>query len=143
MLLQRISLFAAATLFIAAGFLSAGDLSHNKIFKSDALGYDLHYRVYTPTGYETLSNLPILFATDGQWYIQNGKVHKEMDRLVAKGLIDPAIVVFIDNRDHTTHPITDATVNFFAISRISTSCLTNWCHTRTGSIRRPASEKIG
>ncbi|NND71266.1 MAG: esterase family protein [Rhodothermales bacterium] len=78
---------------------SDSDLSYNKIFKSQKLGYDLHYRVYTPGGYSDLDSLPVIYVTDGQWYIQNGKVHKVMDQLVQAGKIKPAIVVFIDNRD--------------------------------------------
>ena len=83
------------------GFIgrSNGQLSPNKIIKSESLGYDLHYRVYTPDGYDSLDNLPVIYTTDGQWYIQSGRVDKQMDRLTSDGSIRPAIVVFIDNRD--------------------------------------------
>ena len=76
-----------------------GDLSDNKIISSTILEYDLRYRVYTPAGYENLSDLPVIYLTDGQWYIEPGEMHKEIDRLIESGKIKPIIAVFVDNRD--------------------------------------------
>lgn len=76
-----------------------GDLTDNQVISSEVLGYDLQYRVYTPVGYDDLSNLPVIYLTDGQWYITEGEMHKEIDRLVVAGKIDPVVAVFVDNRD--------------------------------------------
>ncbi len=76
-----------------------GNLSDNQIITSTLLGYDLQYRVYTPAGYSELKNLPVIYLTDGQWYISEGEMHKEIDRLIASGKIQPIIAVFVDNRD--------------------------------------------
>ncbi|MCE7994352.1 MAG: esterase family protein [Roseivirga sp.] len=76
-----------------------GKLSDNQIISSKVLGYDLQYRVYTPAGYENLKDLPVIYLTDGQWYISEGQMHKEIDRLVAAGKIKPIVAVFVDNRD--------------------------------------------
>lgn len=76
-----------------------GTLSANKIISSTILEYDLRYRVYTPPGYENLSDLPVIYLTDGQWYIESGEMHKEIDRLIESGKISPIVAVFVDNRD--------------------------------------------
>ena len=66
---------------------------------SDVLGYDLQYRVYMPDGYEEKDKLPVLYLTDGQSYIQRGRVPRVMDRLIRLERIEPVIVVFVDPRD--------------------------------------------
>ena len=43
-----------------------GKLTENLTLSSASLGYDVHYRVYTPEGYAQLSRLPALYVTDGQ-----------------------------------------------------------------------------
>ncbi len=74
-----------------------GTLSDNQVITSKSLGYDLQYRVYSPPGEH--SDLPVLYVTDGQWYIEPGGLHEELDRLIAKGAIEPVLAVFVDNRD--------------------------------------------
>ncbi|MEM1250018.1 MAG: alpha/beta hydrolase-fold protein [Acidobacteriota bacterium] len=74
-----------------------GSLSDNQIITSDALGYDLQYRVYTPPGEHR--DMPVLYVTDGQWYIQPGMLHVVLDELIADGTIEPVVAVFVDNRD--------------------------------------------
>ena len=76
-----------------------GKLSRNQIITSEVLDYDLQYRVYTPPNYESLSDLPVLYLTDGQWYITEGYMHRKIDKLITKGEIEPIIAVFVDNRD--------------------------------------------
>lgn len=76
-----------------------GNLTENQMITSKVLGYDLQYRVYTPAGYDKLNNLPVIYLTDGQWYISEGEMHKEIDQLVASGKIEPVVAVFVDNRD--------------------------------------------
>ena len=76
-----------------------GTLSDNQTIKSAVLGYALQYRVYLPEGYDTLSDLPVLYVTDGQWYIDRGEVPQVLDQLITDGAIAPTIAVFVDNRD--------------------------------------------
>ena len=78
---------------------SDGNLSNNQIIESTILNYKLQYRVYVPEGYETLENLPVLYVTDGQWYIASGEVPRVLDQLIAEGKMEPTIAVFVDNRD--------------------------------------------
>lgn len=94
-------------LVIAVGWLALstavaadkGSLSTNQRINSNALGYALQYRVYTPAGMENLTDIPVLYVTDGQWYIDSGKMVKLLNREIKKGAIKPVIAVFVDNRD--------------------------------------------
>ena len=79
--------------------IGKGHLSENQTIQSQRLGYKLQYRVYLPDGYDEASNLPVLYVTDGQWYIGRGEVPQILDRLIAEGSINPTIAVFVDNRD--------------------------------------------
>jgi enterochelin esterase-like enzyme len=76
-----------------------GTLSDNIVIESDALGYKLQYRVYVPEHYLELSDLPVIFITDGQWYIESGEMPRIIDDLITTGEIQPLIAVFVDNRD--------------------------------------------
>jgi enterochelin esterase-like enzyme len=76
-----------------------GRLSHNQAIHSQALGYAVHYRVYTPAGYAKLERLPVLYVTDGQDFLAFGKMRTALDNLIAGGSVCPIIVVFIDPRD--------------------------------------------
>lgn len=90
-----------------------GDLGPNQVFQSKRLGYDLHYRVYTPANFDSSDALPTLYVTDGQSYIRNGRLHELMDRLIADGSIEPAVVVFIDNRDPYNYNVNRRNSQFF------------------------------
>ena len=97
-------LIAFALCFNAFGendsfLIQNGTLSDNQIISSKVLGYNLQYRVYTPAGYDNLSNLPVIYFTDGQWYLEGGDVPKKIDKLVAEKKMKPVIAVFVDNRD--------------------------------------------
>jgi len=83
----------------APAHAEGGALSGNQRIESNALGYALQYRVYTPDSVENLKNLPVLYITDGQSYISNGKMVKLLDREIKKGSIKPIVVVFVDPRD--------------------------------------------
>lgn len=74
-------------------------LSDNLRITSEQLGYDLQYRVYTPPGYESLEDLPVVYVTDGQWYIESGDMPNLMENLILSGKMEPAIAVFVDNRN--------------------------------------------
>ena len=76
-----------------------GYLSDNIRFSSEALGYDLQYRVYEPEGTRRSAKLPVLFITDGQWYITRGELPELLDAEIAAGNIDPVLVVFVDSRN--------------------------------------------
>ncbi|NNF04969.1 MAG: esterase family protein [Rhodothermales bacterium] len=75
-----------------------GELSGNILISSDALGYDLQYRVYLPAGADSTDALPALYVFDGQWYIDEGRMHETLDSLIERSRIEPVIVVFVDNR---------------------------------------------
>ena len=79
-----------------------GRLSHNQTFPSRSLGYDVHYRVYTPAGYAGFERLPVLYVTDGQDFLAFGQMRTALDNLISGGSVCPIIVVFIDPRDTRT-----------------------------------------
>ncbi len=70
-------------------------------FSSARLGYDVHYRVYTPAGYDTLAGLPTVYVTDGQEYADDrlGSMIVVLDNIIADGLIPPVLAVFVDPRE--------------------------------------------
>ena len=74
-----------------------GSLSDNQIITSEALGYDLQFRVYEPSGQHDA--LPVLYVADGQWYIEPGELPFVLDELIEQGIIEPVLAVFVDNRD--------------------------------------------
>ncbi len=76
-----------------------GELSDNQFIESNILKYELQYRVYTPPNYHESNAYPVMYVTDGQWYLSEGKMDTIVDELILKEKIDPIIVVFIDNRD--------------------------------------------
>ncbi len=78
-----------------------GSYSQNRAIASSALGYTVNYRVYTPPGYEAgLSNLPVVYVTDGHEYADDrlGSMRIVLDNLIGESLIVPTIAVFIDPR---------------------------------------------
>jgi enterochelin esterase family protein len=82
--------------------VAPGQLTENLTIDSTNLGYSVNYRVYTPSGYEKLSELPVLYVTDGQDFLQFGKLDISLDNLIAAGHMRPIIAVFIDPRDVQT-----------------------------------------
>jgi len=72
--------------------------SDTLLIESEALGYNLQYWVYTPAGYDTLRDLPVLFLSDGAWYKETGDMPAVLDSLISAELIDPIIAVFLDAR---------------------------------------------
>lgn len=95
----------------------ASGLSDNQIISSDVLGYDLQYRVYIPDGIESMENVPVTFVTDGQWYIESGDLPGLMNGMIQKGEIEPAIAVFVDNRDPYDLSINRRNAQFFCNDR--------------------------
>jgi enterochelin esterase family protein len=78
-----------------------GSLSKNILISSSNLGYDVQYQVYTPVGYEELSNLPVIYILDGHEYADDklGASVIMLDNLIHLKKIKPVIAVFIDPRD--------------------------------------------
>lgn len=79
--------------------LADSQLSDNLVIESKQLGYELQYRVYLPPAYEQLDRLPVIYITDGQWYIAGGQMVSVLDQEIESGRIEPVIAVFVDNRD--------------------------------------------
>ena len=88
-----------ALLFFAGTAFANGTLTPDTRISSEVLGYDLQYRVYVPEGVESASDLPVLFITDGQAYIQRGEMPRVLDRIIGSGEIEPVVAVFVDARD--------------------------------------------
>ncbi|MFN9502266.1 MAG: alpha/beta hydrolase-fold protein, partial [Chryseotalea sp.] len=77
-----------------------GNVSDNYRISSEYLGYDVQYKIYTPKLYANLSNLPVIYVTDGHEYAdaQLGSMVITLDNLIAQSVIPPVIAVFIDPR---------------------------------------------
>lgn len=78
-----------------------GVLSENQNIYSVRLGYAVNYRVYVPAGYDSLSDLPSIYVTDGHEYADDklGSMVIVLDNLIADGKIPPVMAVFIDPRN--------------------------------------------
>lgn len=78
-----------------------GKLIENIRIQSKNLGYSLLYHIYLPFNYDKLSNIPVIYVTDGHEYMddQKGSMVIVLDNLIAKEIIKPIIAVFIDPRD--------------------------------------------
>jgi enterochelin esterase family protein len=83
--------------------VNRGTLSENILIQStpENLNYNVQYKVYTPYGYEDLSNLPVIYVTDGHEYAddEKGSMIIVLDNLIHNNQIDPVIAVFIDPRE--------------------------------------------
>lgn len=83
--------------------VSRGTLSGNIsiLSSTDNLGYKVNYRIYTPAGYKNLSDLPVIYVTDGQEYSDDrlGAMLIVLDNIIYQQKIEPCIAVFIDPRD--------------------------------------------
>lgn len=82
--------------------IASGDLTDNLTLDSQQLGQPVHYRVYTPANYAELSDLPVVYVTDGQDFLAFVPMDVALDNLIADGVIRPLIAVFIDPRDAAT-----------------------------------------
>jgi enterochelin esterase family protein len=81
--------------------IAKGKLSENFPAKSESMGYFIQYKVYTPANYDKLSELPVIYVTDGQEYADDkmGSMVHMLDNLIADKVIKPVIAVFIDPRE--------------------------------------------
>ncbi|MFN8373768.1 MAG: alpha/beta hydrolase-fold protein [Anaerolineae bacterium] len=78
-----------------------GTLTGLQTIASTNMGYAINYRVYRPSNYSELHDLPVIYATDGQEYADDamGSMVIVLDNMIADGLIEPVMAVFIDPRD--------------------------------------------
>lgn len=86
--------------------------------KSTNLGYTVYYNVYTPADYEKLSDLPVIYITDGQEYSDErlGSMITVLDNLIHQKKIKPIVAVFINpralpNSAGTNRRISEYTIN--------------------------------
>ncbi len=81
--------------------VTPGALTGDLTITSDALGYAVNYRVYTPPGYESLAKLPVIYALDGNDFADErmGALPNALDNLIADGRIAPVLAVFVDARE--------------------------------------------
>ncbi|MGI9202468.1 MAG: alpha/beta hydrolase [Woeseiaceae bacterium] len=90
---------SALLLFLAGAAFADGTLSEDIRISSNVLGYDLQYRVYLPEGFEVQNKLPVLYVTDGHFYLDDGRMDELLDRLVEDAEIEPLVAIFVDARD--------------------------------------------
>lgn len=78
-----------------------GIVSEQQVIHSEHLGYAVGYWVYMPPDYERLRELPVLYATDGQAYLNEnvGSLPIVLDNLIARKKIRSMMIVFIDPRN--------------------------------------------
>lgn len=88
-----------SVLVSSAAVASGGVLGENQRISSNALGYDLQYRVYRPASASADDQLPSLYVTDGQWYLEYGNFKSVLDKAIDSRLIEPVVVVFLDSRN--------------------------------------------
>jgi len=101
-------------LCLLAGTANADGIVTDDIrIASEALGYDLQYRIYLPEGYDSRADHPVLFLTDGQNYLSRGRMPRILDRLISDGEIEPVIAVFVDPRDPDNLETNRRTSQFF------------------------------
>ncbi len=81
--------------------VNRGSLSDNILINSTNMGYNIQYKVYLPSGSESLDNLPVVYVADGHEYSDDklGAVRIVFDNLLHEGKISPVIFVFIDPRN--------------------------------------------
>lgn len=78
-----------------------GTLSEQKLINSKELGYSVNYQVYTPYGYEDMSDLPVIYVTDGSEYSDDslGAMIIMLDNLTHLNKVEPVVAVFVSPID--------------------------------------------
>lgn len=81
--------------------VARGSVTSETRIPSAILGYDVQYRVYTPAGYDGEAQLPVIYTTDGHEYAHDemGSMLIVLDNLIADGVMEPVIAVFVDPRN--------------------------------------------
>ncbi len=85
--------------------INKGTLTEAQIITSNKLNRDIRFWVYMPYGYNNLTNLPSMYAVDGQEYKTKnmGSMITILDNLIADNLIQPIIFVFVDAVNPTSN----------------------------------------
>lgn len=85
---------------VACSKINRGILSEYDSVASVHLNERVFFRVYTPFGYEKLSDLPVIYVTDGHEYADEkmGAMINVLDNLISPKRIYPVIAVFVDPR---------------------------------------------
>lgn len=86
-----------AALMISLPTFAAGTLSDNIRFDSQILGYEMQFRAYIPEGTKKDDSLPVVFVSDGQWYLGDGQMAEVLDAEIAAGRLKPVIAIFVDS----------------------------------------------
>ncbi len=81
--------------------------------RSEVLGYNLQYWVYTPSGYDSMNGLPVLFLSDGAWYIEPGELPALLDQMIENQEIEPLVAVFLDARIPENVSLSRRTAQYF------------------------------
>ena len=81
--------------------INKGAVSDILQIESPTTGYQTNFLVYTPSGYDSLSDLPVLYVTDANRYADplEGRLIVALDNLIASGEIPPIIAVLLDPRE--------------------------------------------
>lgn len=96
---HKFLIFCICFLLTGADALANGALSPNQLIDSKYLEYKLQYRVYVPEGIQQGTTVPTLYLTDGQWYIEYGRIVEVLDQEIERGTIESIVVVFVESRD--------------------------------------------
>lgn len=95
-----------------------GTLSSSMLIISspENLGYSVNYKVYTPANYDHLSNLPVIYITDGHEYSDDklGSMIVILDNLIYQKKIEPVIAVFIDPIDPANKEVNRRMIEYAA-----------------------------
>lgn len=62
-----------------------------QVFPGKRRGY-----VYTPPGYDAGQTYPVYYVQDGVAFLRTGRLGELLDRALARGLIQPAVLVFVE-----------------------------------------------
>ncbi|MFA6954677.1 MAG: alpha/beta hydrolase-fold protein [Thermoanaerobaculia bacterium] len=98
----RMPEWAPSPLVERSAAIPRGTLSPERKLASEALGYEVGYRVYTPAGFTgSEKELPSLYVTDGSdyWRDDMGALVIVLDNLIASKRLAPLVAVFVDPWD--------------------------------------------
>jgi len=86
-----------ATIVLSLPTYAAGSVSDNIKITSQILGYEIQFRAYIPEGTKKDDTLPVVFVSDGQWYLADGGMAAVLDDEIAAGRMKPVIAIFVDS----------------------------------------------
>jgi enterochelin esterase-like enzyme len=81
--------------------VAKGHVITDVLLNSKLLGYQITYGIYLPAGIEKMTNVPVMYVTDGYEYLhpQLGNMATVLDNLIAEKRIKPIAAVFVDHRE--------------------------------------------